>query len=60
MRDKYPGFKNVFVFKPGMAFGEIALQMKSSSTATMVCKEATHVMTLSKQTFDLISGTYSE
>ena len=44
----YPGFKNVFTYKPGMAFGEIALLSKSLRTATMVSKEGTHVMTLSK------------
>ena len=44
----FPGFKTVCTYKPGMAFGEIALLTKSKRTATMVCKEETHVMTLSK------------
>lgn len=29
LQKNFPGFKNVFIFKPGMAFGEIALLTKS-------------------------------
>jgi len=35
-----------------MAFGDYGLLMKSKRTATMVCKEGTHLMTLSKKAFD--------
>jgi len=39
---------NVFTFKAGTSFGDIALLTKSKRTATMVAAEDTHLMTLSK------------
>jgi CRP-like cAMP-binding protein len=56
----FPEMRNVFVFKPGMAFGEIALLTKSNRTATMVACQDTHLMTLSKQAFDQITGAHKE
>lgn len=45
---------------PGDAFGEIALLTKSKRTASMVAKEDTHLMTLSKQSFDSVIGVFKE
>ena len=56
----FPDFINVKEWMPGGAFGEIALLTKSKRTASMVAKEDTHLMTLSKQSFDSVIGVFKE
>ncbi|EAR89328.2 cyclic nucleotide-binding domain protein (macronuclear) [Tetrahymena thermophila SB210] len=53
---QFPLMKQIRIFGPGEAFGEIALLTKSRRTGTMVCKEDSHVMTLKKDGFDKIMG----
>ena len=76
IRKKFPNFIQVKIFKPGEGFGEIALITNSNRffllllikntiyllkrTATMICKEDTHLLTLSKEGFDKILGAYHE
>ncbi|KAL4496193.1 hypothetical protein ABPG72_012930 [Tetrahymena utriculariae] len=56
---QFPLMKQIRIFGPGEAFGEIALLTKSRRTGTMVCKEDSHVMTLKKDGFDKIMGYYN-
>ena len=44
------------LFKPGMAFGEIALMTNSSRTGTVVCNENCTLMTLDQAGFQKMMG----
>ncbi|KAL4438753.1 hypothetical protein ABPG74_013426 [Tetrahymena malaccensis] len=56
----YDDMNLIKTFVAGEAFGEIALMTKQRRTGTMVCKEETHLMTLTKNGFDKILGQYHE
>ncbi|EAR96997.3 cyclic nucleotide-binding domain protein (macronuclear) [Tetrahymena thermophila SB210] len=56
----YKGWNLIKVFGPGDAFGEIALLTKQRRTGTMICKQDTHIMSLSKEAFDKLLGKYHE
>ena len=53
-RKFYPGFTKVHTYTGGESFGEIALQTNQRRTATMICRNECHVLTLSKQGFDAV------
>ncbi|KAM3132133.1 hypothetical protein pb186bvf_015728 [Paramecium bursaria] len=52
----YSDFQQVRTLGPGEAFGEIALITKQKRTATIVCTEDTHLITLQKMGFDRVLG----
>ncbi|KAL4449888.1 hypothetical protein ABPG74_015007 [Tetrahymena malaccensis] len=56
----FPDMNMVKVYTPGEAFGEIALMTKERRTASMVCKEDSHLMVLSKEGFEKILGSYQQ
>ncbi|EAR92760.2 cyclic nucleotide-binding domain protein (macronuclear) [Tetrahymena thermophila SB210] len=56
----FVGLKYMKTFKPGEAFGEIALMTKQRRTGTIVCRENTFLMALTKESFDIILGAYHE
>ncbi|KAL4499140.1 hypothetical protein ABPG72_017042 [Tetrahymena utriculariae] len=56
----FPDMNMVKVYTPGEAFGEIALMTKERRTASMVCKEDSHFMVLSKEGFEKILGSYQQ
>ncbi|KAL4466350.1 hypothetical protein ABPG72_001028 [Tetrahymena utriculariae] len=56
----YDDMNLIKTFVAGEAFGEIALMTKQRRTGTMVCKEETHLMILTKNGFDKILGQYHE
>ncbi|KAL4466991.1 hypothetical protein ABPG74_010588 [Tetrahymena malaccensis] len=56
----YKGWNLIKLFGPGDAFGEIALLTKQRRTGTMICKQDTHIMSLSKEAFDKLLGKYHE
>ncbi|KAL4510175.1 hypothetical protein ABPG72_010368 [Tetrahymena utriculariae] len=56
----YKGWNLIKLFRPGDAFGEIALLTKQRRTGTMICKQDTHIMSLSKEAFDKLLGKYHE
>ncbi|EAS00767.3 cyclic nucleotide-binding domain protein (macronuclear) [Tetrahymena thermophila SB210] len=56
----FPDMNMVKIYTPGEAFGEIALMTKERRTASMVCKEDSHLMVLSKEGFEKILGSYQQ
>ena len=50
--------KIVKIFEPGEGFGEIAIMNREPRTATLVCREETHLMVLSREGFEMLMGNY--
>ncbi|KAL4442362.1 hypothetical protein ABPG74_005703 [Tetrahymena malaccensis] len=54
------GFDIIKTLKVGDAFGEIALMNNARRTASIICKEETIMVTLSKQSYDKILSNYHQ
>ncbi len=46
------------IYEAGEGFGEIAIMNHEARTATMVCREDTHLMQLSRESFEILLGNY--
>ncbi|EGR28719.1 hypothetical protein IMG5_169820 [Ichthyophthirius multifiliis] len=49
-----------YIVLKGDSFGEIALLTNQTRTATLICRQDSYLMTLSKQAFEGIMGKYNE
>ncbi|EAS02811.2 cyclic nucleotide-binding domain protein (macronuclear) [Tetrahymena thermophila SB210] len=54
----FPTLKLVHTFNSGESFGDIALITNERRTATLICKEDTHFLTLTKEGYEQIIGVY--